>query len=63
MSTFTVIQCGECGGQYECVGTLRYRSNCGHEVTAHDITPNLDEGETLACVSGVLGYVSGGVWA
>lgn len=62
---FTRIECGECGGTmlsqdrpsigfYEC-------NDCRHEVTYWDLLPNMDEGESLTVLDGVLGYITEGV--
>lgn len=57
-STFTPIECGECGGPFYILTATGYGSECGHTVTASDITPNLEEGEALQVRNGVLGYIT-----
>lgn len=66
MANMTQIQCGECGGAFYAgrdINTGReifaMCDDCGHEVTAADITPNLEPGEVLTFdARGRLSYVT-----
>lgn len=54
---FTKILCGECGGEYHRAEAFTYGCTaCDHSITQFDVV--LDEGETLASLGGVLGYMT-----
>ena len=54
---FTKIECGECGGEYRRSEAFTYTCvECDHSITQFDVV--LDEGESLASLGGVLGYVT-----
>lgn len=54
---FTKIECGECGSEYRRSEAFTYTCvECDHSITQFDVV--LDEGESLASLGGVLGYVT-----